>query len=530
MSTGAESEPRFDVCLSFAGAQRKYVSRVAAALVRQNVKVFYDRYEQAHLWGKDLYQHLDQVYRKEARFCVIFISKEYARNVWPSHELKSAQARALSENREYILPARFDNTEVPGLLPTIAFLDLGRMSPEKAADEIVAKLRGMEVPEPPARRGRLSRRSFVFGAAGALAVGGGVAGLGVLLSPRNGQAGTSGETKAPASVRGGYGAGSLRSKLVASFGSSASDNLAAFAFTPDGSSLVTVSGYITSGDATRVWDLKTRQVTRSFGGDTDAFQGAVAVSPNGLTVATGHNGNGDPPSNGAYIWDWGDLTHTSSLLVSGVTFGVNSLAFSPDSSMLIVGTGVTTGSGNGAGQGVLWEVASQRRLAILSGQTDIINQAVFSPDGKRIATASGGGSVWLWDVASAQHVGTLTGHIGSVNSLAYSPDSATIATGGSDTSVRLWDAATGKQITQFTGQNSTVYSVSFSTDGNFLASGGQDDFVTLWDPVQYKVLGTINTGTAFQVTINPSGRSLVTLNNRSGSTSNGTQALNLWSF
>jgi hypothetical protein len=67
------------------------------------------------LWGKDLYEHLDYIYGRAARYCVLFISNDYAKKVWTTHERRSAQARALEEHEEYILPARFDDTEVPAL-------------------------------------------------------------------------------------------------------------------------------------------------------------------------------------------------------------------------------------------------------------------------------------------------------------------------------------------------------------------------------------------------------------------------------
>ena len=119
-------EPNFewDICLSFAGEDRPYVEQVAEALRASRVRVFYDKYEQAALWGKDLYVHLDEVYRTKARFCVMFASKHYAEKLWTNHERSSAQARAFKENKEYILPARFDDTEIPGLLPTIGYLSL----------------------------------------------------------------------------------------------------------------------------------------------------------------------------------------------------------------------------------------------------------------------------------------------------------------------------------------------------------------------------------------------------------------------
>jgi TIR domain len=131
---------KYDVCLSFAGEDRKYVKQVAAKLAEGGVRVFYDEQEEVALWGKDLYEHLDYTYRKAARFSVLFVSKHYATKVWTNHERRSMQARALQENEEYILPVRFDSTTVPGLRETVGYVSAKNRSPRQLADLIVEKL------------------------------------------------------------------------------------------------------------------------------------------------------------------------------------------------------------------------------------------------------------------------------------------------------------------------------------------------------------------------------------------------------
>jgi hypothetical protein len=134
------SERKYDVCLSFAGENRKYVEKVAEQLRQRGVRIFYDEYEVASLWGKDLYEHLSDLYKNAARFCVIFISKHYARKLWSNLERRSAQARAFEENAEYILPARFDKTPIPGLLPTVGYISLKKLPPKQFAALVVEKL------------------------------------------------------------------------------------------------------------------------------------------------------------------------------------------------------------------------------------------------------------------------------------------------------------------------------------------------------------------------------------------------------
>lgn len=131
---------KYDIALSFAGEDRDYVDRVANLLKEHGIKVFYDIFEEANLWGKDLYSHLSEVYHKEARFTVMFISEAYARKLWTNHERQSAQARAFQSAQEYILPARFDDTEIPGVLPTVGYISLKNRSPENLVSLIMKKL------------------------------------------------------------------------------------------------------------------------------------------------------------------------------------------------------------------------------------------------------------------------------------------------------------------------------------------------------------------------------------------------------
>jgi hypothetical protein len=112
----------YDVAISFASEQRPEAEGIALCLKRAGVRVFYDIYEQSNLWGKNLYDHLAEVYQKKARYCLMLVSAAYAAKVWPNHERQNAQARALSEKDEYILPVRFDNTEIPGLPQTVGYL------------------------------------------------------------------------------------------------------------------------------------------------------------------------------------------------------------------------------------------------------------------------------------------------------------------------------------------------------------------------------------------------------------------------
>jgi len=131
---------KFDIALSFAGEQREYVDQVANILNQKGISTFYDKFEEANLWGKNLYDYLSDIYMNQARYTIIFISKDYRRKLWTNHERQSMQARAFQENSEYVLPAKFDDTEILGILPTIGYVSLQDKTPEDFVAIIEKKL------------------------------------------------------------------------------------------------------------------------------------------------------------------------------------------------------------------------------------------------------------------------------------------------------------------------------------------------------------------------------------------------------
>jgi hypothetical protein len=123
----------YDVALSFAGEDRHLASRIADLCKSIGLSVFYDEYERAALWGKDLAAHLDTTYRKDTVVCVVLISEAYRRKLWTRHEIRSIFAAMLETGDDFLLPVRVDDTDLPGLSPTVGFVD-ARVTP---ADEIV---------------------------------------------------------------------------------------------------------------------------------------------------------------------------------------------------------------------------------------------------------------------------------------------------------------------------------------------------------------------------------------------------------
>jgi hypothetical protein len=131
----------FDVAISFAGSERHLAERLATILRNAGVTVFYDDFYPEHLWGKNLVDTLDDIYRNRAKFCVIFVSKNYIERKWTNHERQSAQARTLlSNDSAYIMPIRVDDTQLPGLAPSIGYLSLEGRDIEEIARILLRRI------------------------------------------------------------------------------------------------------------------------------------------------------------------------------------------------------------------------------------------------------------------------------------------------------------------------------------------------------------------------------------------------------
>ena len=121
------NEPEYDVALSFAGTERKYVHAVAELLKLYGFKPFYDEFARDELLGQEQLGFFQSIYSTQSLIVAQFISQEWVARPWPAHERVTAlnQALAVHEGSEpFIYPFRFDNTRVPGLALSINYESL----------------------------------------------------------------------------------------------------------------------------------------------------------------------------------------------------------------------------------------------------------------------------------------------------------------------------------------------------------------------------------------------------------------------
>jgi WD40 repeat protein len=196
---------------------------------------------------------------------------------------------------------------------------------------------------------------------------------------------------------------------------------------------------------------------------------AVAFSPDGKLLASGSYGQ-------VTVWDLESARPVQ--VLTSVLGAVNDLRFSPDGKLLAVAGGQPSAKGDLR----LFQVAGWKLLATLPGHEDVVFSVAFSPDGKRLASASFDKTVRLWDVAGRKLERTLTGHSDFVYAVAFSPDGKWLVSAGKDRSVKLVEADTGKGRFTFSGMDQDVLAVAVSPDGKAVVSSGFEPALYWWNP------------------------------------------------
>ena len=125
-----------------------------------------------------------------------------------------------------------------------------------------------------------------------------------------------------------------------------------------------------------------------------------------------------------------------------------------------------------------------RKVKSLSPHGEQVWFAIYSPDGKTLATGGTDKDVKLWNAETMELIHTLSGHRAFTTHAAFSPDGKKVATVSwdADKTVKLWDVETGKLLASSQAHESGCRDVAFSPDGQFIATACEDHHVRLFTP------------------------------------------------
>lgn len=145
-----------------------------------------------------------------------------------------------------------------------------------------------------------------------------------------------------------------------------------------------------------------------------------------------------------------------------------------------------------------------RCTSSLAGHGEPVITALFSPDGRYLASGSGDKTVRFWDITTETPRHVCKGHSNWVLAISWSPDGVLLASGDKAGHVLVWDPVTGKQKGKcLTGHKQWVTSLAWeplhlSQEGvsRKLASASKDGDVRVWDSVTGQCLRSLTGHTA----------------------------------
>src|SRR5215510_13526710 len=135
---------RFQVALSFAGEHRNFVADVAEHLSRnlgQN-RVFYDQYYEAELARPNLDTYLINIYREHTDLIAIFLCANYTQKEWCGLEWRVVRDVLKQRRDSEIMPFKFDDVIIDGLLSIDGYIDIDDRTSEEVAYLILQRIQG----------------------------------------------------------------------------------------------------------------------------------------------------------------------------------------------------------------------------------------------------------------------------------------------------------------------------------------------------------------------------------------------------
>jgi WD40 repeat protein len=208
--------------------------------------------------------------------------------------------------------------------------------------------------------------------------------------------------------------------------------------------------------------------------------------------------------NEARLWDLGEEENRKRELMRFSPNGaVATASFSPN------GKRVVTASWDMSAR--IWDAETSKDLLKLSGHSSFVNSAVFSPDGTSVLTSSDDMTAIVWDAQTGQARLTLSPHGDRVRDAAFSADGTLIVTACEDRIARIWDAQTGMLLKILPGHEYGVTSADFSRDMKYVITGSDDKTARVWEIESDKfVTLTSHTAAVTSVAFSPDGLRVLT--------------------
>ncbi len=160
----------------------------------------------------------------------------------------------------------------------------------------------------------------------------------------------------------------------------------------------------------------------------------------------------------------------------------------------------------------LFDAQTGAVLEVLRGHGAAVTAVAFNHGGTELATTSADHTARLWAVPSGRLIAVLRGDTDEVVSAAFSPDDRALVTASSDDTARVWDARTGALLHLLSGHTDQLWTAVYSPNGRYIATASDDTTARLWDAATGRLVSTLagHTDDVDDVTFSPDGKYLAT--------------------
>lgn len=222
----------------------------------------------------------------------------------------------------------------------------------------------------------------------------------------------------------------------------------------------------TTDGTAQVWDPETRQMDGPPLRGHEQLVNKAVWSRDGTRIATASS------DRTVRIWSANNAATVRGLVLRGHARGVSGTSWSPD------GTRLVTASFDGTAR--IWDsITGQPAGQPLSMRGTAISRAIWSPDGRVIAT-TGGHFVQIWD-RTGRPIGEPWQAEDGITAAVWGPDGGMMVLGHTSGAASIRLAERGQRLWSIPAHSYSAIGIDWSRDGKRIAVGATDGTIRIFD-------------------------------------------------
>lgn len=254
-----------------------------------------------------------------------------------------------------------------------------------------------------------------------------------------------------------------------------------FAWSPDGMKIAIMNPAtqcnptVENDHDVKIIDAATGQLVRTLAGHRCLLD-SIAWSPDGNYVI----GTADLET--TYVWN----PSSGNVITTMPPSSSRSFVWNP------VDNRLAFGSGNDI---VIMDSGLNTITLMMIGHIEPVSSVAWSPDGTKIVSGSGDTTVRIWNASTGQLLQTLQGHTATVSAVAWSMDGAKILSASTDDTFRIWNVSNGQLLQTLQTGSEGILSIALHPSGTIFATSGVNGIIGFWSLETGQLINTLQSET-----------------------------------